>query len=148
MSDGRWSMGPSYNVSMRVFARWLALDRRAKRLSIEALLLAALAIVRLKVEGAPRLLRAAASPRHPSSRPDDLRDLSVAIERASRYLPGATCLTRALALKWMLRRRGIPADVRLGARTEAGDLFAHAWVECQGIMLGGPAAGDPFATLR
>ncbi len=43
----------------------------------------------------------------------------------------ATCLRQSLALWWLLRRRGIPAELRIGVRKDDGDLKAHAWVEHQ-----------------
>jgi hypothetical protein len=43
-----------------------------------------------------------------------------------------TCLTRSLALVWLLRRRGIEVQLRLGVRRAAGMLEAHAWTECGG----------------
>jgi hypothetical protein len=45
------------------------------------------------------------------------------------------CLEQSLVLWWLLRRRGIAADLRIGAR-KAGQRFeAHAWVEFCGIAL-------------
>ena len=47
----------------------------------------------------------------------------------------ATCLRQSLALWWLLRRRGIPAELRIGVRKEGGALEAHGWVEHQGQAL-------------
>jgi hypothetical protein len=52
------------------------------------------------------------------------------------HLSPATCLRRSLALRWMLIRRGIRAQLRLGVLKSAGDLQAHAWVEIDGQPLG------------
>lgn len=62
-----------------------------------------------------------------------------AVTRACRFVPGATCLTQALAAKVLLERNGHPARVRVGiSRTEGARLLAHAWVESEGcIVLGG-----------
>ncbi|HUJ31691.1 MAG TPA: lasso peptide biosynthesis B2 protein [Candidatus Acidoferrum sp.] len=46
-----------------------------------------------------------------------------------------TCLERSMVLWWLLRSRGIPAELRVGARKEADRLEAHAWVELQGAPL-------------
>jgi hypothetical protein len=48
------------------------------------------------------------------------------------------CLSQSLVLWWLLRRRGIEADLRFGVRTEEGQLHAHAWVEYQGQPLNAP----------
>lgn len=67
--------------------------------------------------------------------------LSAHVERAAWRLPFATkCLPRALALSWMLRRRGIGhcvvVAIRPEGRRELGDSL-HAWVETDGrIVLG------------
>jgi len=42
------------------------------------------------------------------------------------------CLERSLVLWWLLRRRGIPAELRIGARKDAQKFEAHAWVEYGG----------------
>jgi hypothetical protein len=63
-----------------------------------------------------------------------------ALNRAARFSPGQpSCLPRALALWWLLRRSGIAAELRIGARRAAGRLEAHAWVEHAGQVLGDQA---------
>ena len=46
-----------------------------------------------------------------------------------------SCLHRSLVLWWLLRREGIPCELRLGARTDTGEFEAHAWVRCAGVAL-------------
>ena len=58
------------------------------------------------------------------------------VEAAARRGPyRATCLPRSLALWWLLRRRGIDGDLRIGVRKEPGRFEAHAWVELRGVVL-------------
>jgi len=45
------------------------------------------------------------------------------------------CLEQAMTLCYALRRRGIAADLRFGARKESARLEAHAWVEVRGVPL-------------
>ena len=45
------------------------------------------------------------------------------------------CLEQSMTLLWMLRRRGMPAELRFGARKEEGKFEAHAWVELGGVVL-------------
>jgi hypothetical protein len=60
-----------------------------------------------------------------------------AVTATSRYTPAATCLIQALAIKVLLGRYGYPVVVRIGvARTETGELQAHAWVESAGNVIG------------
>jgi hypothetical protein len=55
---------------------------------------------------------------------------------AARHLALRTnCLDRAMSLYFLLRRRGLPAELRFGARKDAARLEAHAWVACLGAPL-------------
>jgi hypothetical protein len=47
----------------------------------------------------------------------------------------ANCLEQSLALWWLLSRRRIAAELRIGARKDAGRFEAHAWVESSGVVL-------------
>src|SRR5688572_13911854 len=55
---------------------------------------------------------------------------------ARHHVRPMTCLPRALALQALLRRNGIPAELRIGVRREGGALQAHAWVEEAGSPVG------------
>lgn len=58
------------------------------------------------------------------------------VHAASREGTGTgACLERALALWWILRRRRLPAELRIGARLQAGRFEAHAWVQLDGAVL-------------
>ena len=57
-----------------------------------------------------------------------------AIDVATRYV-GGTCLNRALAAQVLFGRLGLQTSLRIGAKTESGELKAHAWVESNGIVL-------------
>lgn len=58
---------------------------------------------------------------------------------AARHLPLRTnCLERSLVLWWLLERRGIAAEIRVGARKDANRFEAHAWVEQGGAVLNEP----------
>jgi hypothetical protein len=50
-------------------------------------------------------------------------------------LYAGTCLSRSVTFWWLLRRRGVRSDLRIGVRKQKGELEAHAWVECDGIVL-------------
>lgn len=43
-----------------------------------------------------------------------------------------TCLEESLLLWFLLRKRGIASEVRIGARKVGSGFEAHAWVECEG----------------
>ena len=71
-----------------------------------------------------------------SARIASAREVARILEATSRHLIfHASCLEQSLVLWWLLARRGIPADLRIGARKEAGRFEAHAWVELGSVVL-------------
>lgn len=63
------------------------------------------------------------------------------IDIASRHGPyNATCLRRSLVLWWLLRRRGLPAALRIGVAKAEEQMRAHAWVELAGRVVNDRAA--------
>jgi hypothetical protein len=58
---------------------------------------------------------------------------------AGRYsLLKGTCLERSLTLWWLLARKGIATQLRIGARKSGEKFEAHAWVERNGSAIGEP----------
>ena len=51
---------------------------------------------------------------------------------ARRCYPFPNCLSRSVVLWWLLRRQGLPAELRFGSVRQSGQLEAHAWVEVAG----------------
>lgn len=99
-----------------------------------------------------RLIRAVSRDREPSRStaavepgaalspsPRHLARVSWAVTLASRYVPGATCLTQALAGHVLLGRSGIASTIRVGAKTTGDGRFAaHAWlISGDRVVLGG-----------
>ena len=71
--------------------------------------------------------------------------LGVAVNRAANHVLGpATCLTRSLLLRWLLRRYGTSSDLRIGVRFEArrvrsSRLGGKGWYPGQRSSRGGSA---------
>lgn len=58
-------------------------------------------------------------------------EIAQAVATAAAFYPGrAQCLEQSLALYVLLRRRGIPAELRIGV--QPFPFVAHAWVEHEG----------------
>jgi hypothetical protein len=58
-----------------------------------------------------------------------------AVTGASLYVPGAACLSRALALQVLLEEQGRPAQLHIGiGRGPDRTLQGHAWVEAVGVL--------------
>lgn len=65
--------------------------------------------------------------------------VALAVRRASRIVPGATCLAQALAGQVLLARAGHLSTLRIGVARRGHDgISAHAWVESGGrVVIGG-----------
>jgi hypothetical protein len=79
----------------------------------------------------------------------DIQALGELVNIAARHTLGPrTCLTRSLLLGWLLRRRGVESQLRIGVRLANGVLDAHAWVECAGVPVNDrPDVGTQFASF-
>jgi hypothetical protein len=71
-------------------------------------------------------------------------NISHVVRRAAQHgLFRATCLRESLLLWWLLRRRGVTCDIKIGTSWAASRFLAHAWVEWEG---GGQS--DPPENLK
>jgi len=55
---------------------------------------------------------------------------------AHHCLPRGSCFPQSLALCWLLRKKGLEAQIRIGIKPHSAPLLAHAWVEYQAMVLG------------
>jgi hypothetical protein len=78
-----------------------------------------------------------------------LERVTWAIEAASHYVPGGSnCLVRALASEYVLGRCGYPSELKIGvAKSAAGELAAHAWLESDGRVVIGEFELDRYTAL-
>jgi len=58
------------------------------------------------------------------------------------HLLSMTCLAQSLALRWMLNRRGISSQLKVGAANVLGTFHAHAWLEMDGEKIGESEDGN------
>ena len=71
-----------------------------------------------------------------NSSQDEIIRVAGLVNIAARRAPfPSTCLSRSLLLTWILRRRGVGTDMRIGVRVTQGILDAHAWVEYAGMPI-------------
>ena len=62
--------------------------------------------------------------------------VATAVRMVSRCVPGASCLTQALATQLILRLKGDVLPLQLGvAWSKGGNFEAHAWLESEGKVL-------------
>jgi hypothetical protein len=117
-----------------------------RRLLWQALVVVAVATVALRVVPtvrAPALLRRLARESTRAGRPP-IEIVAWAVIAVARYVPGARCLPRALALQALLERAGHGARVCVGLdRCPDGELGGHAWVELvDGRSIAGQEQGE------
>lgn len=119
--------------------RWRDLPRGERRATLVMAALVPLVHVSVRVLDYQRTQRwlAARTPAPGTRRPpaDTLRRWVTATTRVQAYSPcPGNCLSRSVALWWMLRRGGVDATLQLGVSL-AGRFAAHAWVEADGQVL-------------
>lgn len=74
---------------------------------------------------------------------DELRRTGWGVRNAARLVPGATCLTQALAAQFLLARAGHRSQIRIGvAKDVDGEFLAHAWLISDGRVVVGGASRD------
>jgi hypothetical protein len=139
----------------RRFATFLALPPDRRRLAAEAMLL--LGAARLLVRLVPLRWYIGALGEREAESPEDLAPGQEAVARevgwAVRTVAPATpwesvCLPQAMAAKWMLDRRRVPATLYLGAaRGDDRALLAHAWLRAGRRILTGRAESARFTRI-
>src|SRR5262249_47598455 len=112
---------------MRRLKRFARLSRSERSLFFRALLVVGVArasLWLLPLATARRIVMAAAAI---AARPSPEQSVW-AVRVAGRYVPGATCLTQALAVQALLARIGHESQVEIGVAKDAEKFEAHAWV--------------------
>jgi hypothetical protein len=71
-----------------------------------------------------------------------------AVRAVSRYVPGATCLTQALAARSLLAAEGRSSRLQLGMALIDGRPQAHAWLESEGAIVIGGEGHTQFAQFK
>ena len=139
---------------MRRLKRFAQLPPSERRLLMRVLFVVGVARTSLwvmPVEAARRAVSRAAA----GAAGNSVEQVVWAVKVVSRYLPGATCLTQAIAAQALLTHSGFPSQVEIGVAKETKDdrdhataktttedesrgFHAHAWVVCKGqVVLGG-----------
>ena len=122
---------------MTNIGRLRELSSRERRLLASAFVSLPIVALGLRMLGFTRLrglLSRHSSPQTNNS--ESARSVAQMVRIAADHgLIAANCLERSLTLWWLLARRGIESDLRIGVRTASGQFEAHAWVERDGIAL-------------
>jgi hypothetical protein len=126
--------------------RFNALPRAAKLDFVRAALLLPLIRASLQLRGFRatqktlqlRIRRGVAALPEAAAADETKRVCRMVLAAGRHSLPKGTCLERSLALWWLLARKGIAAQLRIGARKSGEKFEAHAWVERSGVAIGEP----------
>jgi len=138
----------------RVLRKFVDIDRRRRRLVLQAFVVVAASRVLLAIMPLRKvrpLMPALARVVIRRPKPTALAELVWALSAANRRVSGA-CLSNALAAESLLARYGYTPVLRIGATLTTGTLTAHAWVEHDGeVVIGGPESVvrqySPFPNL-
>ena len=145
-------MASRHGLDRSRIARFRSLSPSDRALFLIALLTIASVRVGLWLTSFRRLHRSLARIARPTGSPDptpgEVDRIGWAVRSAARFVPGATCLPQALAAEAILRRRGHPADLRLGVTRGDDRVEAHAWVESYGRVIVGGGDLDRFEPLE
>lgn len=118
-------------------SRFLGLSGPERRTLLKAMALLPLFRIALRIAGLQRLqARLHRRPPQGVAQPplDELKRTGMLVNAAAhRVLGPDNCLPRSLYLWWLLRRRGVRCELRIGVRMVDGALKAHAWVEHAGV---------------
>lgn len=77
--------------------------------------------------------------------PERALPLGRAVASAGRFVPGALCVSQALAAQVMLARRGEPSVIHFGfLRSPGGAVEGHAWLEVDGTVVIGEGGLEHF----
>jgi len=123
----------------RKLSQFRALPAADRRIVLSAMAMLPLFRIALRLFGPQRLQAWLQRKPRPVANPlpaDELQRLGKRVNSAARHTLGpANCLTRSLYLWWLLRRRGIDSQLRIGVRLVDGVLDGHAWVEYAGLPI-------------
>ena len=130
---------------MAFWQRWtsrarafILLDGPRRLLGLEAVVLMPVGSMWLRLGGLGRMQRAIVSrtDHRQTGRVEEhlTATLVLAVESAARVWH-ANCLRRSVTLWWMMRRRGLDPQLRIGVRSTDQTPAFHAWLELDGRVL-------------
>jgi hypothetical protein len=78
----------------------------------------------------------------------NLQGMAWLVDVADRYAPGrSSCLRQSAALAWLLHRRGIATNLRIGVAQKGERIVAHSWLESEEGELFGLSETDKYVPL-
>lgn len=119
--------------------RWISLPQADRTLSLQAFLLLPILSGCLSLKGLQwtqgGLDKLTARCPRRTIEPSQLQHVAQIVNMAARSSRWGNCLKRSLALWFLLRCQGVETTLRIGVRREQDEFQAHAWIECQNLVL-------------
>jgi hypothetical protein len=124
---------------MSKLAKFAGLPTQEKLLLLRTLFVVGWIRVGLWVLPFRTMQKLAFAAKKPKDSPYSVEQFVWAVRATSRYVPGATCLTQALAAQVSLSRAGHSPRVEIGvAKNEENKFQAHAWLVLNDqVLIGG-----------
>ena len=87
---------------------------------------------------------------HEDMQLEEARSVARMVSVAANHGPyHANCLKRSLLVWWLLGRRGIATDLKIGVNKDPEDFSAHAWIEYRGnILIDATGIEDRFSAFN
>ena len=122
--------------------KFLRLSWRDKRLVAHSALVVALVRLGLSLFSYKHVRRCPPRRARRVAHADEIARIAWAVRVTAKRIPGATCLTQAIAGQYLLAHAGHDARIRIGVARDADGAFnAHAWLLCNdAVVLGGSDA--------
>ncbi len=130
---------------MKSLASFLALPGGDRRLLMRAVLMLILVRAALHLVPIVRLRDWTGRMRPGNNRPAG--QIIWAVRAATRRVPGATCLSSALALQRMLSSNGHRSQVHIGVARVSSAFVAHAWLVYDGAVVIGEEEHESYTRL-
>lgn len=122
---------------MKAFNTFFHMTSQERTLVLRAVITLVSCGVRMRSQSFEQLQRWATQCGSGAARAEQL---TWAIGVASRYVPGATCLSKALALQHLLSGNRHHSELKIGVDNSEGRFTAHAWLTLNDrILMGGTA---------
>lgn len=140
-------MAPSAPASARGVAATRALSWKERWVAGEAWLKLAWAALLLRTPFCTHAIQRPAAPATAADFAIAPATLEYLVNAAAcHHVKRMECLEKAVALRWMLLRRGFPAQIAFGVQKSDDSLDAHAWVESPALQR--DATGDAYVRLH
>jgi hypothetical protein len=102
---------------------------------LQALIALPLIRIGLRLFGLARMQKVLGGRQADTAQDTTVAQAAARMVAAAAHIVPANCLQRSLSLWWLLNRRSIASDLRIGVRRQGEYLAAHAWIEHAGIVL-------------